>query len=119
MKNPFEFKTLTEFTDYFCDEAACRRHFAAIRFGDGEFCVHCGHQKIHEFSDGKRYRCGKCKKDFTIKNGTIFGDSKLPLRKWFIAIYLLFNSSKGISSHQLARHVGVCQETAWFMDHRL
>lgn len=119
MKNAFEFKTLAEFMDYFKDEETCREHFADIRFRNGEFCPHCGHNKIYSFSNGKRYRCGKCRQDFTIKTGTVFGESKLPLRKWFIAIYLLSTSGKGISSVQLAKHVGVTQKTGWFMDHRI
>jgi len=71
------------------------------------------------FSDGLRYRCDKCKKDFTIKTGTLFGESKIPLQKWFTAIYLLTTSKKGISSISLAEQVGVTQKTAWFMDMRI
>lgn len=119
MKNAFELKTLPEFLEHFKDEETCREHFAAIRFRNGEYCPHCGHTHINKFSDGKRYRCAKCKKDFTIVTGTVFGETKLPLKKWFIAIWLLSNSSKGISSVQLAKHVGVTQKTGWFMDHRL
>ncbi|MGA3267081.1 MAG: IS1595 family transposase [Verrucomicrobiota bacterium] len=119
MKNEFEFKTLTEFTDYFCDEETCRKHFTGIRFRNGQYCPHCGHKEIYTFASGKRYRCAKCKQDFTIKTGTVFGDSKLPLRKWFMAIYLLSTSNKGISSVQLAKQVGVTQKTGWFMDHRI
>lgn len=119
MKNAFEFKTLVEFLEYFKDEETCREHFTAIRFRNGEYCPHCNHTIVYKFSNGKRYRCGGCKQDFTIKTGTVFGESKLPLKKWFIAIYLLSNSSKGISSIQLAKHVGVTQKTGWFMDHRL
>ena len=119
MKNDFGFKTLSEFLEYFKDEQTCREHFAAIRFRNGEYCPHCGHTKIYTFSNGKRYRCGKCKQDFTIKTGTVFGESKLPLKKWFIAIYLLSPTSKGISSVQLAKHLGVTQKTGWFMDHRI
>ena len=105
--------------DYFCDEATCLKHYAGIRFANGEYCPHCGHTEIYTFKDGKRYRCAKCKQDFTIKTGTVFGESKLPLRKWFIAIYLLSTTSKGMSSVQVAKHVGVCQKTAWFMAHRI
>ena len=119
MKNAFEFKTLTEFTDFFKDEETCIKHFASVRFANGEYCPHCGHEEIYTFSSGKRFRCAKCKQDFTIKTGTVFGESKLPLRKWFMAIYLLSNTSKGISSVQLAKHVGVSQKTGWFMDHRI
>jgi len=119
MKTEFEFKTLTEFTDYFRDEATCVKHYTEIRFGNGKYCPHCGHTEIYTFKDGKRYRCAKCKQDFTIKTGTVFGESKLPLRKWFIAIYLLSTTSKGMSSVQVAKHIGVCQKTAWFMSHRI
>src|SRR5438094_4988844 len=118
MKTKLEFKTLAEFLEYFKDEETCREHFAAIRFRNGEYCPHCGHTEIYTFSNGKRYRCAKCRQDFTIKTGTVFGESKLPLKKWFIAIYLLSTTSKGISSVQLAKHVGVTQKTGWFMHHR-
>jgi transposase-like protein len=115
----FEFKTLADFLEYFHDEKTCVDAYTKIRFRNGEYCPHCGHARIHKFADGKRYRCAKCKQDFTIKTKSVFGESKLPLKKWFIAIYLLTNSSKGISSVQLAKHVGVCQKTAWFMEHRI
>jgi transposase-like protein len=119
MKNAFDFKTLVEFLEYYKDEATCVAEFTKMRFRNGEYCPHCGHSKIHLFSNGKRYRCAKCKKDFTIRTKTAFGESKLPLKKWFVAIYLLTISSKGMSSVQLAKHVGVTQPTAWFMAHRI
>lgn len=119
MNAEFNFKSLAEFMDYFCDEEICQEHFAKIRFANGEYCPHCKHGVIYKFSNGKRYRCASCKQDFTIKTGTVFGESKIPLRKWFIAIYLLTTSSKGISSVQLAKQVGVTQKTGWFIDHRI
>lgn len=114
-----EFKTLADFLDHFHDEKTCVAEFTKIRFRNGEYCPHCGHNRIHLFANGKRYRCGKCKQDFTIKTKSVFGESKLPLRKWFIAIYLLATSGKGISSVQLAKQLGVRQSTAWFMGHRI
>jgi transposase-like protein len=119
MKNILEFKTLAEFLEYFKDEETCRQYCVEMRFRDGEYCPHCCHREIYKYADGKRYRCAGCKEDFTIITGSVFGESKVPLRKWFIAIYLLSTTSKGISSVQLAKHVGVTQKTAWFMDHRL
>lgn len=108
-----------EFTDYFCDEETCVKHFTESRFRNGEYCPHCHHDKIYLCANGKRYHCAKCKQDFTIRTKTVFGDSKLPLRKWYMAVYLLATTSKGISSVQLAKHVGVTQKTGWFMDHRI
>ena len=114
-----EFKTLAQFAGHFNNEEACRKHFETIRFAKGDFCPHCKHNKIMRFADGLRYRCHKCKRDFTIKTGTLFGESKIPMQKWFIAIYLLTTSKKGISSISLAEQVGVTQKTAWFMDMRI
>ncbi len=119
MKDILDFETLAEFLEHFHDEETCRAYFAGIRFRNGEYCPHCGHKEIYSFKGGKRYRCASCKEDFTIVTGTVFGATKVSLRKWFIAIYLLSTTSKGISSVQLAKHVGVTQKTAWFMDHRL
>jgi len=105
--------------DAFPNEEACRKYFERIRFAKGDYCPHCKHDKIMRFSDGKRYRCHKCRKDFTVKTGTLFGESKITMRQWFIAIYLLTTRKKGISSIELAEQVGVTQKTAWFMDHRI
>ncbi|KKR74302.1 MAG: hypothetical protein UU17_C0017G0019 [Candidatus Nomurabacteria bacterium GW2011_GWA1_40_8] len=98
------FKNIIEFTAYFNNEEVCRKHFEQVRFAKGDFCPHCKHDKIMRFADGKRYRCHKCRQDFTIKTGTLFGESKISLQKWFIAIYLLTTSKKGIS---------------WYMDMRI
>jgi transposase-like protein len=114
-----DFKTLMDFLAFYKDEDTCRKQFELIRFRNGDYCPHCGHAKINRFADGKRYRCASCKKDFTIKTGTVFGESKVPLQKWFVAIYLLSTSPKGISSIQLAKQIGVTQKTAWFMDMRI
>lgn len=113
-----QFKSLVDFIGYFADESSCQKYFEQIRFRDGEYCPHCGHSEIYRFNDG-RFRCASCRKDFTIKTGTVFGESKISLQKWFVAIYLLSTSKKGISSVQLAKQVGVTQKTAWFMDMRI
>ena len=110
---------LLDFLEYFKEEKTCLEHLKTTRFEHGEFCPHCKHTEIYHFSDGKRYKCKKCKKQFTITVGTIFEGSKVPLRKWFTAIFLITTSKKGISSVQLARQLGVTQKTAWFMDHRI
>ena len=114
-----KYKTLVEFLGYFKDEETCKNYFEEIRFAQGDYCPHCNHSKINRFKDGKRFRCASCKKDFTIKTKTVFGESKISMQKWFIAIYLLSVNKKGISSINLAEQVGVTQKTAWFMDHRI
>ncbi len=113
------FNTIIDFLEYFKDEETCLKYLKEIRFKNGEFCPHCGYSKIYTFKDGKTYKCAKCRKPFSIKVGTIFGDSKIPLKKWFLAIFLLWNNHKGISSIQLAEQLGVTQKTAWFMAQRI
>lgn len=112
-------KSLQEFNARFPSEAACYEHLFKARFGKGIFCPHCGHTHVYTFGDGKTYKCAKCRQRFTIRTGSIFGESKLPLYKWFLAIFLLSASKKGISSIQLAEMVGVTQKTAWFLNHRI
>ena len=114
-----KYKTLVEFLKAFKDEETCQKYFEQIRFAKGEYCPHCNHGKINRFADGKRFRCAKCKKDFTIKTKTVFGESKISMQKWFVAIYLLSVNKKGISSINLAQQIGTTQKTAWFMDHRI
>ena len=71
------------------------------------------------FRDKRTHKCGDCRQRFSIKVGTIFEDTKIPLRKWFAAIWLITSHKKGIASAQLARDIKVTQKTAWFMLHRL
>jgi transposase-like protein len=96
-----QFNSLLDFLAVFKDEAVCVKHFEQIRWRNGEYCPHCGHTSIYRMTDGKRYRCAKCKQDFTIKTKTIFGESKISLQKWFVAIYLLTQIANS-SSHSSA-----------------
>lgn len=114
-----QFKSLYDLFDTFPTKQACIDHLRAIRWRDAEYCPHCGCTKVYHFSDGRTFKCAECKKRFSIRVGTIFEDSKIALRKWFTAIYLITQHSKGISSVQLAKDLGVTQKTAWFMLHRL
>ncbi len=114
-----KFDTLFEMIEAFPDEQSAIDHLREIRWKDGVYCPHCGSDKIYYFSDNKNHKCGDCRKRFSIKVGSIFEDSKLPLRKWFMAIWLITSHKKGISSVQLAKDIGVTQKSAWFMLHRL
>ena len=80
---------------------------------------HCEGNRIYHFSDRKTFKCGDCRQRFSIKVGTIFMDTKLPLRKWFMAIWLITNNPKGIASTTLAKNLGITQKSAWFVLHRL
>jgi len=114
-----QFETLDELTRAFPDEQTCIEHFRAIRWAHGAFCPYCGGARIYDFSDKRTHKCGDCRQRFSIKVGTIFEDTKLSLRKWFIAIWMITSHKKGIASTQLAKDLGVTQKTAWFMLHRL
>lgn len=113
------FNSILEVTDYFSDEKICNEYLIQQRWNGHITCPHCSHEKVYKFSDNKRFKCAKCREQFTAKTDTIFEDTKIALRKWYIAIYLVINHKKGISSHQLARDIKVTQKTAWFMLHRI
>lgn len=115
----FKFKSILELIKAFPNEETCLEFLKQSRWAEGEYCPHCGHTKIYAFSDGKNYKCASCRKRFSVKVGTVFEDTKIPLQKWFMAVYLLTAHKKGISSLQLARDIDVTQKTAWFMLHRL
>ncbi len=115
------FGSLFDLMAAFPDEQACLNHLRQIRWRDGEFCPHpeCGGSRIYHFTDGRNFKCGDCRRRFSIKVGTIFHDTKLPLRKWFMAIWLITNHPKGIASTTLAKDLKITQKTAWFVLHRI
>ena len=113
-------ESLLNLLDRFPDEAACVEHLEALRWPSGIICPLCGEsRKIHRYRTRLIYKCGDCKEQFSVRKGTIFEESRLPLRKWFVAAWLMTSNRKGIPSTQLAREIGVTQKTAWFMLGRL
>ncbi len=113
------FDSLLQMMEAFPDEQTCVDHIRAIRWKNGAYCPHCGCTKIFHFSDNVTHKCAECRKRFSIKVGTIFQDTKLPLRKWFIAIWLITSHKKGIASTQIAKDLKITQKTGWFVLHRL
>ena len=108
----------------FGDDAEAEAWFVSRRWPDGVRCVDCGGEHIHTRKpDAKRrtpmYHCNDCKKDFTVKTGTVMHDSKLPLSKWALAFYLFSTNLKGVSSMKLHRDLGITQKTAWHLAHRI
>lgn len=120
---------------YFHDEAAAFQHVEEILWPQGPVCHHCGSMDRIYRLEGVRtkaskknpqgverhglYKCGECRQQFTVRMGTIFEESHLPLHKWLQAIHLMCSSKKGISAHQLHRVLECTYKTAWFLAHRI
>lgn len=118
-----EFKSLFEYFKSIPDEQAAINYFKSIRWANGEFCPHCGNDKVYAFATGRyagrMWKCGGCRERFTMKTGTIFEDSNIPLRTWFAAVWFITSHKKGIASTTLAKDLGLTQKSAWFVLHRL
>ena len=113
-------RNLLDVAKRFPTEESCREYLEHIRWNGNPVCPRCSYsEKIYRLNGGKLYKCGKCRQPFSIKIGTIFEDSALPLQKWFHAMFVVSAHKKGISSCQLARDIGVTQKTAWHMNHRI
>lgn len=108
-----------ELFQMFPDQESARIYFEARRWPSGATCPACGEAERIGTRKGGFYRCNACLLDFTVRTGTIFERSKVPLHKWLYAMYLLVTARKGISSVQLHAQIGVTQKTAWFMLQRL
>ena len=119
------FHTLLQMMDTLHTEEDCRVYLESMRWNGKPICPHCGsisehHYKLTQNGEFKGlYKCRDCRKRFTVRQGTMFEGSNLPLKKWFYAIYLFLSHKRGISSCQLAKDIGVTQKTAWFMLHRI
>jgi transposase-like protein len=111
--------TLVQAVRYFSDIDICIEFVASMRWPNGPECIHCGHKKCSYLTTRRIWKCGKCRKQFSVKTGTIFEDSPITLDKWLAALWLVCNCKNGISSWEIHRLVGVTQKSAWFMLHRL
>lgn len=117
MKN---FNNFMDFISFFNTEEKCHKFLKSILWKEEKVCPFCGSHKVIEYkSNFKKIRCSCCKKDFSIRKGTIFDDSRISLQKWFACIYLINSNKKGISSIQLGKQVGITQKSAWFVLQRI
>ena len=113
------FNSLPQIFQYFSNKAKCFQFLEEQIYPDGLVaCPYCGGLHPYRRGDG-RFKCRECGSSFSILQETIFQDTKLPLYKWFGAIFLMSSHSKGISSKQAAIDLGVTQKTAWFMLHKI
>ena len=120
---------LSDISQQFSSEDKAREYLEKVLWPDGAVCPHCGvlgeSYRLTANPGSKTHvrpgvwKCGGCREQFTVKVGTIFEDSHIPLHKWLMAIHLLCSSKKGMSSHQIHRSLGITYKSAWFMTHRI
>jgi transposase-like protein len=114
-----QFKTLAQLFDYFKDEETCLEYWIQVRWSGNVTCPHCGAEKPYKTNRGYKCRNVECQKKFSPLVKSIFENTKVPIRSWFAAIYLVTTHKKGVSSLQLSRDLGIHQKSAWYMLHRI
>jgi transposase-like protein len=110
---------LLEAIRYFSDLDVCTEYVARLRWPSGPVCPSCGCMEYSYLTTRRVWKCKACKKQYSVKVGTVFEESRLGLDKWLPAVWLAANTKNGISSHELGRALGVTQKSAWFMLHRI
>lgn len=112
-------RTLQEAIKFFSDLDTCTTFMAQIRWPEGVTCTNCNGKAVSYLSTRRMWKCKACKKQFSVKVGTVMEDSPIGLDKWLAAIWLIANAKNGISSCEIHRALGVTQKTAWFLLHRI
>jgi transposase-like protein len=110
---------LVNLIERYHSEDSCRARLEELRWPDGVECPRCESKNIARMDDRHQYQCRSCRYQFSVTAGTIFHDTHLPLWKWFLAIYLIVESKKGISANQLKRMIDVSYKTSWYLRHRI
>jgi transposase-like protein len=112
--------TLAGLIKHFADDGVAFDYMKCVRWPDGNVtCSHCGSARHSFLTTRKIWKCLDCRKQFTIRLGTIFEDSPIKFSTWIAATWLIANAKNGISSYEIARGLGVCQKTGWFMLQRI
>lgn len=112
--------TLTEFIKTFSTEEACREHLYQIKWKDGFVCPKCAEKgEPFNIKSHNRYQCKACNHQTTVTAGTIMDKTRTPLKKWFLAIYLMSQDKRGCSALKLKRELGIAYDTAWVMSHKI
>src|SRR6476660_9283953 len=115
-----QFQSLADMMAAIPDEDAAIEYFTAQRWKNGPFCPYCGSaEKIYHLAKKPYHKCDACNRRFSIRVGTVMENTKIEIRKWLIAMWLITVHKKGIASTTLARDLHVTQTTAWFILHRL
>ncbi len=106
---------LINFTNRFKTEQDCIDFFVHSRWNGNPTCPHCKTDKAYDIKSRGIFKCRLCRRQFTVRIGTIFEESRLPLQKWLFAIFLITSLENGLFSIQLAKYLGITQKSAWFM----
>jgi transposase-like protein/IS1 family transposase len=110
---------LPKLISQFGNDEKCREHLTRLRWPNGVTCPRCQSQKVSEIAERDQYNCNACFYQFSVTSGTIFHDTHLSLSKWFLAIYLMTESKKGMSALQIKRTLDIAYQTAWHLCHRV
>lgn len=121
MSDKPETVSLYQFFQRFPNEEAARQYFEKNRWAGEVSCPHCGSLSVAAVKSMKPmpYRCRDCRQHFSVRTGTVLAESRLPLHKWLMAIYMMTTARKGIPSTQMARELGITQKSAWFLAQRI
>lgn len=111
--------TLIDVHTLFSTDEKCREILKRLRWPNGVECLRCKGAAVRLETEKELYYCGECDYQFSVTTGTIFHDTHLPLLKWFVAVYLLCESRKGMSANQIKRTLGISYKTAWYLCHRI
>lgn len=112
-------ESLMEVIIHFSDERVAFDYLVKRRWENGVTCPRCHSEKVHLIESRMIWRCNGCRRQFSVKVGTIFEDSPIKLGKWLAAMWLIANCKNGISSYELGRAIKVTQKSAWHMNHRI
>ena len=110
---------LVSLIDRFHSEEACADYLEGLRWPNGLACLRCGSVSVSRIKTRTQYDCNSCRYRYSVRAGTIFHDSHLPLWKWFLTTYTMIESKKGVSANQIKRTIGVSYKTAWYLCHRI
>jgi len=110
---------LVKLIERFGSEDKCRAYLEELRWPDGIRCPRCQNESTSRVIARNQYDCNSCRYQFSVRVGTVFHDSHLPLWKWFLATYMMVESKKGMSANQLKRTLDVSYKTAWYLCHRI
>jgi len=110
---------LINLVERYSDDVKCRKHLEKLKWPEGVKCPRCTSEKISRIVNRDQFDCDSCRYQFSVTAGSIFDGTHLPLWKWFLVVYLMVESKKGVSANQLKRTLAISYKTAWYLCHRV